>query len=154
MSKFDLDSTPPVAIIRPSGLKAIDVTLRPTVPAESAPMVLVIISEISFMFGIAAAMAFGFLMLAIFGRLPMFVSRLIGEVVKSRILLPEFTSHNDTWHMCSIVQIVRPSELKRASIVLVPAFKVRTSRPDLTSQIFMVLVGTDRPAVIWSGRGL
>src|SRR6185369_14706808 len=121
MSKFDFDSTPPVAMIRPSGLKAMDVTLRPTVPAESAPMVLVIISEISFMLGMAAAIAYGFLMLAIFGRLLMLASRLIGEVVKSRILLPELTSHNDTWPICSIVPIVRPSELNRASIVLVPA---------------------------------
>ena len=51
-SRFDFDSTPPIASVRPSGLKASDVTLRPIVPADIEPMMFVIIPEIAVMSGI------------------------------------------------------------------------------------------------------
>ena len=51
-SIFDFDSTPPVAIVRPSGLNAMDVTLRPIVPADIAPIMFVIMADMSAMLGI------------------------------------------------------------------------------------------------------
>ena len=41
-STFDFDSTPPIARIRPSGLNAKEVTVRPIVPADIEPMMFVI----------------------------------------------------------------------------------------------------------------
>src|SRR5215831_1183773 len=51
-SKFDLDSTPPLARIFPSGLKDSEVTVRPMVPADIVPIMLVIIAARSAIFGI------------------------------------------------------------------------------------------------------
>ena len=51
-SKFDFDSTPPIASVRPSGLKAREVTLRPIVPADIEPIMFVIIPAMAVMSGI------------------------------------------------------------------------------------------------------
>src|SRR3989449_9701014 len=52
ISKFDFDSTPPVASIFPSEVKATEVTLRPIVPAGIVPGTVVGIALMSAMFGI------------------------------------------------------------------------------------------------------
>src|SRR5258708_39171181 len=52
-SRLDFDSTPPVASVRPSGLKATEVTLRPIVPAVIVPSTFGIIAVMSATLGIA-----------------------------------------------------------------------------------------------------
>src|ERR1044072_9251318 len=76
MSMFAFDSTPPVARMRPSGLKASDVTERPIVPADIVPITFVIIAAMSFMFGIVGIWP-GLMF-------PILVTAAIGEDVRSR----------------------------------------------------------------------
>src|SRR5205807_8577102 len=88
ISKFDFDSTPPVATIFPSEVKATEVTLRPIVPAVIVPSTLVIIALMSAMFGIEPR-------LRGFGIEPRFGSGVmlaIGDEVRLRRRLPEATS--------------------------------------------------------------
>ena len=52
ISMFALESTPPIANVRPSLVKASEVTVRPIVPADMVPMTFVIIPAMSAMLGI------------------------------------------------------------------------------------------------------
>jgi hypothetical protein len=148
-SIFDFDSTPPVASVRPSGLKAIDVTLRPIVPADIEPIMFVIIAEMSAMLGIAGiepglpapfiiargSIIPGLIVPGLAG--PVIDPRLAsGEDFNSRSRLPDAVSQSETWPIEPRVASIRPSELNPASNELESSVNERNSRPDFTSQIF------------------
>src|SRR5437016_10858054 len=110
ISKFDFDSTPPVATIFPSEVKATEVTLRPIVPAVIVPSTLVIIALMSAMFGIVGIEP----RLRGFGIEPRFGSGVmlaIGDEVRLRRRLPEATSQSATSPCPPTVANTRPSAL-------------------------------------------
>ena len=85
------------------------------------------------------------------GRLPIFpnIPRFaIGDEVRSRNLLPEVASQRESWPIVPTIASVAPSELKPASLGVVPSISVRNSRPDFTSQIFAWF---SRPVAAWPG---
>src|SRR5436305_4323410 len=98
ISKFDFDSTPPVASIFPSEVKATEVTLRPIVPAVIVPSTFVIIVLMSARFGIVGIVGIEPRLRGL-GIEPRFGSEVIlatGDEVKLRRRLPEATSQSGT----------------------------------------------------------
>src|SRR5439155_21151560 len=136
-SKFDFDSTPPVATILPSELNATDVTLRPIVPAVIVPRTFVTIALMSAMFGIVG-------MVGIEPRLrglgiePRFGSGVMlasGDEVRLRRRLPEATSQSATSPCPPTVAKTRPSALNPTWFGAAPSVRVCSSRPEFRSQI-------------------
>src|SRR5829696_502504 len=99
-SIFVFDSNPPVASVRPSLLNASEVTFRPIVPADRPPSTLVIIAEMSAMFGMIGIWP---------GLMTGGVNELIGDDVRSRSLLPDAASQSEICPEDPIVPRRRPS---------------------------------------------
>src|SRR5258706_2307176 len=148
MSKLDFDSTPPVASTRPSGLKAIDVTVFPIVPAVMVPNTFVISAFMSAMFGIVG-------MVGIEPRFPGFgndprfgidgmLARGFGAAggAKLRTRLPDATFHITTSPWPATVIKDLPSAEKPTLLGDEPGLMVCNSRPETTSQILTWLDGT------------
>ena len=142
-----------MASVRPSALKAIDVTLRPIVPADMAPIMFVIIEDRSAMLGMLGIagiepdlpapfmIARGLIEPGLIAPglvIPLVIELRLpsGEEVKSRSRLPDAVSQREIWPIEPSVASMRPSELNPASNEKEPGVKVRNSCPDFTSQIF------------------
>ena len=154
ISKFDFDSTPPVARVRPSGLKAAEVTVLPIVPAVIVPSTFVIIALMSAILGRFGIVGIepGFILGSEprfgsdpgFGNDPGFAAGAAAAKLRSRF--PDAISQSTTSPWPVTVSNSRPSEVKPTSFGAVGSVSVRTSRPEVTSKILTWLEG--RPPIV------